>query len=62
MRRITSSELQRQLGNTLFEVQRAPVIITTQGHDRAVLIAYEDWKALDAKDKAANETGKDKKK
>jgi prevent-host-death family protein len=46
MLRITSQELQRQVGEVQVEAARAPVIITNHGRPRSVLMSAEEFVRL----------------
>ena len=53
MLKITSSELQRQIGAQLDAAQRGPVVIASNGRERAVLISVEEFKRLKRRDRVA---------
>lgn len=46
MIKITSTHLQRHMGEVLVTVQQEPVVITSQGRDRAVLMSHHDYVRL----------------
>lgn len=58
MQKITSSELQRRIGAQLDAVQREPIVIASNGRDRAVLMSMEEYRRLKRRDREVLDVGK----
>ena len=57
MLKITSSELQRQIGAQLDAAQREPVVIASNGRERAVLLSMEEFRRLKRRDREVLDVG-----
>ncbi len=57
MRKITSSELQRQIGAQLDAAQRQPVVIASNGRERAVLLSMDEYERLKRRDREVLDVG-----
>ena len=57
MQKITSSELQRQIGTQLDTVQREPVMIASNGRERAVLLSVAEYNRLKRRDREVLDVG-----
>ncbi len=42
----TTTEAARTIGQTVFEAQRGPVMLTARDHDVAVLVSAADWRDI----------------
>lgn len=51
MLKITSSELQRRIGAQLDAAQREPIVIVSNGRERAVLVSVEEYRRLKQRDR-----------
>lgn len=57
MLKISSSELQRQIGAQLDAAQREPIMIASNGRERAVLLSVEEFRRLKRRDREVLDVG-----
>jgi len=57
MLKITSSELQRHIGAQLDAAQREPVVIASNGRERAVLLSMDEYERLKRRDREVLDVG-----